>query len=405
MSILGSSTFLFDEQQAWLIDSGASSHLVGEGMLSSGHVEILEEHAVSVQCSLASGEPITLRRKVDLKVLFVTVEGSLVTARLSALVAADCSHAILSTGQMALRGWEVSINAEGVNVSLRTNDGHHVVLGSCIYGNVGWCYSVPCGLAASLRDGSRLGRELNRGGDATGVHGGTGWLRESLDGALSNRAWSTVTSKSPASQKANSDSDSPVDHGKETPQLVATDETPWIEEVETPAVFVKAVPEMIKGPQLSITEPKVARSKARPPPPVLPFRRFRAQRPRRSRTPEPDKKASGSTDPVGACVGCHSEATAESEGGPSREDPRPERAAAGTEAVELGEPPSSHASEGPEAAVEIPAEAQGPLPLESSRDVLSEEKKVPSDCWWIVTDKEALGNFSMFEHELLAFAI
>ena len=78
VSILGSSTFLFDEQQAWLIDSGASSHLVGEGMLSSGHVEILEEHAVSVQCSLASGEPITLRRKVDLKVLFVTVEGSLV---------------------------------------------------------------------------------------------------------------------------------------------------------------------------------------------------------------------------------------------------------------------------------------------------------------------------------------
>ena len=152
-------------------------------MLSSGHVEILEEHAVSVQCSLASGEPITLRRKVDLKVLFVTVEGSLVTARLSALVAADCSHAILSTGQMALRGWEVSINAEGVNVSLRTNDGHHVVLGSCIYGNVGWCYSVPCGLAASLRDGSRLGRELNRGGDATGVHGGAGWLREPLDGA------------------------------------------------------------------------------------------------------------------------------------------------------------------------------------------------------------------------------
>ena len=81
------------------------------------------------------------------------------------------------------RGWEVSINAEGVNVSLRTNDGHHVVLGSCIYGNVGWCYSVPCGLAASLRDGSRLGRELNRGGDAAGVHGGAGWLREPLDGA------------------------------------------------------------------------------------------------------------------------------------------------------------------------------------------------------------------------------
>ena len=103
---------------------------------------------------------------------------------------------------------------------------------------------------------------------------------------------------------------------------------------------------------------------------------------------------------VGPAWVATSEATTESEGGPSREDPRPERAAAGTKGVKLGEPPSSHASEGPEAAVEIPAEAQGPSPLESSRDVLSEEKKVPSDCWWIVTDKEALGNFSMFEHEL-----
>ena len=122
--------------------------------------------------------------------------------------------------------------------------------------------------------------------------------------ALSNRAWSTVTSKSPASQKANSDSDSPVDHGKETPQLVATDETPWIEEVETPAVFVKAVPEMIKGPQLSITEPRVARSKARPPPPVLPFPEVSCtEAPKEQKveaaTPEPEEKASGSTDPVG----------------------------------------------------------------------------------------------------------
>ena len=155
---------------------------------------------------------------------------------------------------MALRGWEVSINAEGVNVSLRTNDGHHVVLGSCIYGNVGWCYSVPCGLAASLRDGSRLGRELNRGGDGTGVHGGAGWLRESLDGAPESGSLEQslehrdleVTSLAEGEQRL----------GQSGGPRVATDETPWIEEVETPAVFVKPVPEMIKGPQLSITEPK-----------------------------------------------------------------------------------------------------------------------------------------------------
>ena len=151
--------------------------------------------------------------------------------------------------------------------------------------------------------------------------------------------------------------------------------------------------ERTKGPQLSITEPKVARSKARPPPPVLPDRRF-PEAPNKQKveaaTPEPEEKARQRV--------ATSEATAESEGGPSREDPRPERA--GTEGAELGEPPCSHASEGPEAAVEIPAEAQGPSPLEIFWDVLSEEKKVPSDCWWIVTDKEALGNFSMFEHEL-----
>ena len=109
-------------------------------------------------------------------------------------------------------------------------------------------------------------------GSTAALGGFANHLTGLLRAALSNRAWSTVTSKSPASQKANSDSDSPVDHGKESPQLVATDETPWIEEVETPAVFVKAAPERTKGPQLSITEPKVARSKARPPPPVLPDR-------------------------------------------------------------------------------------------------------------------------------------
>ena len=117
--------------------------------------------------------------------------------------------------------------------------------------------------ASSTEEETAQGSTAALGGFASHL---TGLLRA----ALSNTAWSTVTSKSPASQKANSDSDSPVDHGKETPQLVATDETPWIEDVETPAVFVKAVPEMIKGPQLSITEPRVARSKARPPP-VLPF--------------------------------------------------------------------------------------------------------------------------------------
>ena len=69
VNVLGASAFSFEEQHAWLIDSGASCHMIGEGMLDGGHVEILEESAVSVECSLASGEPIVLRRKVSLSLL------------------------------------------------------------------------------------------------------------------------------------------------------------------------------------------------------------------------------------------------------------------------------------------------------------------------------------------------
>ena len=142
VNVLGASAFSFEEQHAWLIDSGASCHMIGEGMLDGGHVEILEESAVSVECSLASGEPIVLRRKVSLRACFVTHEGGLVCATLTALVAPSCNHAILSTGQMAQRGWQVSISDVGVEVSLGRGD-QEVTLGTTVFGNVGWCYTIP----------------------------------------------------------------------------------------------------------------------------------------------------------------------------------------------------------------------------------------------------------------------
>ena len=143
--MLGASAFSFDEQHAWLIDSGASCHMIGEGMLDGGHVEILKECAVSVECSFASGEPIILRRRVSLKACFVTCEGGLVCATLTALVAPSCNHAILSTGQMAQRGWQVStvsISEVGVEVKLGKGD-QEVALGTTVFGNVGWCYTIP----------------------------------------------------------------------------------------------------------------------------------------------------------------------------------------------------------------------------------------------------------------------
>ena len=144
--MLRASAFSFEEQHAWLIDSGASCHMIGEGMLDGGHVEILEESAVSVECSLASGEPIVLRRRVSLRACFVTCEGGLVCATLTALVAPSCNHAILSTGQMAQclaqRGWQVSTSDVGVEVKLGRGD-QEVALGTTVFGNVGWCYTIP----------------------------------------------------------------------------------------------------------------------------------------------------------------------------------------------------------------------------------------------------------------------
>ncbi|OLP76473.1 hypothetical protein AK812_SmicGene43586 [Symbiodinium microadriaticum] len=142
VNVLGASAFSFDEQHAWLIDSGASCHMIGEGMLDGGHVEILKECAVSVEGSLASGEPIILRRRVSLRACFVTCEGGLVCATLTALVAPSCNHAILSTGQMAQRGWQVSISDVGVEVKLGRGD-QEVALGTTVFGNVGWCYTIP----------------------------------------------------------------------------------------------------------------------------------------------------------------------------------------------------------------------------------------------------------------------
>ena len=142
VNVLGASAFSFEEQHAWLIDSGASCHMIGEGMLDGGHVEILEESAVSVECSLASGEPIVLRRRVSLRACFVTCEAGLVCATLTALVAPSCNHAILSTGQMAQRGWQVSISDVGVEVKLGGGD-QEVTLGTAVFGNVGWCYTIP----------------------------------------------------------------------------------------------------------------------------------------------------------------------------------------------------------------------------------------------------------------------
>eukprot|EP00439_Symbiodinium_sp_Y106_P087065 s52_g39.t1 len=132
VSLLGSASFDLSDQRAWLVDSGASSHLIGETLLEGGHVRILEESRVNVQCSLASGDPMTLTRKVKLLVMFVTSDCSVAHACLTSLVCNSASHAILSTGALARKGWQVSINSDGVTVQQGS-----LSLGVTLFGNVG----------------------------------------------------------------------------------------------------------------------------------------------------------------------------------------------------------------------------------------------------------------------------
>ena len=127
---------------AWIADSGASTHLVSEHLLSSGHVRVVSEDLVNVSCSLASGKQITLHRRVQLHVCFVLLKGQYITAELEALVAPGINHSFLSCGSLVRKGWRVEFFDNRMSVS-------HAGLGGCslvelctlFSRNIGWIYS------------------------------------------------------------------------------------------------------------------------------------------------------------------------------------------------------------------------------------------------------------------------
>ena len=132
----------YEGSHAWIADSGASTHLVSEHLLSSGHVRVVSEDLVNVSCSLASGEQITLHRRVQLHVCFVLLNGQYITAELEALVAPGINHSLLSCGSLVRKGWRVEFFDNRMSVS-------HAGLGGCslvelctlFSRNIGWIYS------------------------------------------------------------------------------------------------------------------------------------------------------------------------------------------------------------------------------------------------------------------------
>ena len=116
----------------WLADSGASIHLIAQRLLDSGHVAVVAEDEYQVRCSLASGEVLSLNRRVTVRAQFLTVEGRLVCAELRGLVT-ECEHSLLSLGSLATKGWTININSEGLSVRRS-----RCQLYTCWFSNVGW---------------------------------------------------------------------------------------------------------------------------------------------------------------------------------------------------------------------------------------------------------------------------
>ena len=90
----------------WLVDSGASTHLMNEETLREVRVVSLNEHA-GRDCVTATGASVEIRKNAVAQVQFRFVDGSTVLVELEVLVA-PAKFNLLSLGKLLKRGWSVS---------------------------------------------------------------------------------------------------------------------------------------------------------------------------------------------------------------------------------------------------------------------------------------------------------
>ena len=102
----------------WLADSGASIHLIAESLLSTGHADLVDEDYHEVRCTLASGESLSLTRRVIVRARFLTASDSLVCCELTGMLV-DNVHSLLSLGSLAAKGWTVTLSKQGFCVRRR----------------------------------------------------------------------------------------------------------------------------------------------------------------------------------------------------------------------------------------------------------------------------------------------
>ena len=149
----------------WLADSGASIHLIAESLLSSGHADLVREDHHEVRCTLASGEFLSLTRRVTVRARFLTASDSLVCCELTGMLV-DNVHSLLSLGSLAAKGWTVTLSKQGFCVRRRQLKlfsywGSHT--------NVGWLVSRSLKLGPDFHAGGAFELGLRCGGAAEGA--------------------------------------------------------------------------------------------------------------------------------------------------------------------------------------------------------------------------------------------
>ena len=110
-----------DTMDWWLVDSGASAHIINQDTLSRVHV--VSDREAASECISATGDSIGVRRSAVVRVPFVLVSGETVITELQVLVA-PVKFNLLSLGRLLGRSWTVdfmpNFKVEAAGYSLRT---------------------------------------------------------------------------------------------------------------------------------------------------------------------------------------------------------------------------------------------------------------------------------------------
>ena len=110
-----------DTMDWWLVDSGASAHIINQDTLSRAHV--VSNREAASECISATGDSIGVRRSAVVRVPFVLVSGETVITELQVLVA-PVKFNLLSLVRLLGRSWTVdfmpNFKVEAAGYSLRT---------------------------------------------------------------------------------------------------------------------------------------------------------------------------------------------------------------------------------------------------------------------------------------------